>query len=514
MKLRPLLSTFQQCRLILRAASAIVPSELRRQWLQEWEAEVAHHWNQISRLGTLNATHRTQLRLRCCGAFWDAAWFRLNRKDLERTIRHLGRSPRYCLFLSLGMLVLVAVSTSRLSRTRSILFPEPYSIANRVVTVSRTARVESSEWAVPYSWVKLWKSDGRIFDEIAGYRWEPREETLTTAAGGIAVSSVQVEDNFFNVFGVHARVGRTFQPKDRQGCSECIVLSYSTWQARFHGDEKIVGQKIRLNDREAVVLGVLPEKFWFPSREVGIWRVMGESFAGPNANVGVAGRLRQGVGKRAARSVLERLVTENSSDQLLGFDVEIWGVQERVREPLVLYMFSLSILLLITSAGVWSGQRHVGTLRAQRVMACRWWTFFAVKTSFLLMSLLAAVVEFTPAPYVIRTSGVTFPLESASPWIFTVGCMGILWWSFNDQQSRCRECMHRLVLPTRIGDRGCLLLSWAGMELVCEKGHGVLHVTEADYCCWLECRRWTQLDDSWKGLFVGSEPYHATKDAA
>jgi hypothetical protein len=132
--------------------------------------------------------------------------------------------------------------------------------------------------------------------------------------------------------------------------------------------------------------------------------------------VGVAGGLRQSVGKPAARSVLEHLVTENFSDHLLGFDVEIWGVQERVREPLVLYMFSLSILLLITSAGVWSGQRHVGTLRARRV-----------------------------------------------------GCMGILWWSFNDQQSRCRECMHRLVLPTRIGDPGCLLLSWAGMELVCEK---------------------------------------------
>jgi hypothetical protein len=514
MKLRPLLSTFHQCRLILIAASWIVPSALRRQWLQEWEAEVSHHWNRISQLGTLNTKHRTQLRLRCCGAFRDAAWFRLNRRDLERSVRHLARSPSYCLFLSLGVLVLVAVSTGLLSRTRSILFPEPYSIANRVVTVSRTARVESSEWAVPYSWVKVWKSDGRIFDEIAGYRWEPGEETLTAADRRFAVSSVQVEDNFFNVFGVHARLGRTFQPKDSQGCFDCIVLSYSAWQYRFRGDKKIVGQKIRLNDGEAVVLGVLPERFWFPSRDVGIWRVVDGSLAGPNANVGVAGRLRQGVGKREARSVLERLVTENTGDQLLGFDVEIWGVQERVREPLVLYMFSLGIVPLVTSALVWSGQMHAGSLRAGRVVACRWWAFFAAKTSFLLVSLLAAVVEFTPAPYVIRTSGVTFPLESASPWIFTVGCMGILWWSFNDQQSRCRECMHRLVLPIRIGDPGCLLLSWAGMELVCEKGHGVLHVTETDYCCWLEYRRWTQLDDSWKSLFVGSEPYHATKDAA
>ena len=41
MKLRPALSTLRQCQLILRAASWIVPSDLRRQWLQEWEAEVS-----------------------------------------------------------------------------------------------------------------------------------------------------------------------------------------------------------------------------------------------------------------------------------------------------------------------------------------------------------------------------------------------------------------------------------------------------------------------------------------
>jgi hypothetical protein len=74
--------------------------------------------------------------------------------------------------------------------------------------------------------------------------------------------------------------------------------------------------------------------------------------------------------------------------------------------------------------------------------------------------------------------------------------------------------MHRLVLPTRVGDPGCLLLNSAGTELVCEEGHGILHVTETDYCCWLEYRRWTQLDDSWKSLFVGSKPHYATEDAA
>ena len=514
MKLCPVRSTLHQCHLILRAASWIVPSDLRRQWLQEWQAEVSHHWNRISQEGSPNTEHKSQLRVRCWGAFRDAAWFRLNRKDLERNIRDLSRSPSGCLVVSLGILVLIAISSGLLPRTRSILFPESYSIGDRVVTVSRSARVESPEWPVPYSWVKVWRSNERVFDQIASYGWETRQEILKTKDRSSAVSSVQVEDTFFSVFAVQAKLGHTFLPKGDEGGSNCIVLSYSTWQRRFSADPKIVGQKIGLDGMEAVVLGVLPEGFWFPSHDVGIWQLLDGGLVGPKAQVGVVARLRQGVGEREAESLLERLATENVPNPLVGFDVEIWRVQERIREPLVLYIFSLSLVLLVTSAFLWPGRMHVGSLDAGRVALCRWWSFLAAKTSILLLSVLTAAVEFAPAPYAIRASRVTFPLESASLWIFTLGCMVILWWSFHDQLNRCRKCMHRLGLPIRVGDPGCLLLSWAGTELLCEKGHGILHITETDCCCWLEHRSWTQLDDSWKSLFVGSKPYNATEDAA
>ena len=242
MKLRPALSTLHQCHSILRAASWIVPSELRRQWLQEWAAEVAHHWNRMSREGSLNAKRRRQLRLCCWGAFQDAAWFRLNRKDLERNVLDLSRSASVCLVVSFGIFALVAISSGLLPRTRTILFPESHSIGDRVVTVSRTARVESSEWPVPYSWVKVWRSDARVFDEIASYGWETRQEILKTRDRSSTVSSVQVEDTFFSVFAVQAKLGRTFLPKDDQSCSNCVVLSYSAWQRRFSADPKIVGQ--------------------------------------------------------------------------------------------------------------------------------------------------------------------------------------------------------------------------------------------------------------------------------
>ena len=42
------------------------------------------------------------------------------------------------------------------------------------------------------------------------------------------------------------------------------MLSYATWQSRFHGDADILGKKILLDRKPYVVIGVMPRKFEFP----------------------------------------------------------------------------------------------------------------------------------------------------------------------------------------------------------------------------------------------------------
>jgi hypothetical protein len=161
---------------------------------------------------------------------------------------------------------------------------------------------------------------------------------------------------------------------------------------------------------------------------------------------------------------------------------------------------ALGITLLVMILVIWSGRLNLRTQRAGAVAACCWWSFFATKSFLLVLILLAAVVEFTPEPYVFPPGKATFIVESVSLWIFSLGCVLMLWWSLVDQQSRCRVCLRRLVLPARIGRSGCLLLSWVGTELACPEGHGLLHVTETDVC-WLDQAEWTQLDESWESLF-------------
>lgn len=73
-------------------------------------------------------------------------------------------------------------------------------------------------------------------------------------------------------------------------------------------------------------------------------------------------------------------------------------------------------------------------------------------------------------------------------------------WALQDQQQRCPVCLGLLTSPVRIGHSAGTLLEWYGAELVCSKGHGVLHEPEplaSSYCA----RRWVTLDASWQELF-------------
>jgi hypothetical protein len=98
------------------------------------------------------------------------------------------------------------------------------------------------------------------------------------------------------------------------------------------------------------------------------------------------------------------------------------------------------------------------------------------------------------------TGGTDLLTEPLTTWLFLLAAMGALTWSVLDQRRRCRVCVRRLGLAARVGCPGCILLDWAGTELVCKEGHGMLHVPEMT-SSWHEPQHWTPLDESWLALF-------------
>ena len=52
---------------------------------------------------------------------------------------------------------------------------------------------------------------------------------------------------------------------DRPNARPVLILSYNFWQKSFGGDPNVVGQKYSMNDKEHVVVGILPPIPQFPA---------------------------------------------------------------------------------------------------------------------------------------------------------------------------------------------------------------------------------------------------------
>jgi hypothetical protein len=129
-----------------------------------------------------------------------------------------------------------------------------------------------------------------------------------------------------------------------------------------------------------------------------------------------------------------------------------------------------------------------------------WLSFFTMKAGLLLA--VAALTSWGVVHWLASlVVGSTYPsADEYAIWLFLTLAIVALSWAVRDQQRRCRTCLRRLELPVAIGRTGSVLLNWAGTEMVCPQGHGVLYLPESSSNS-LDQDRWNKLDESWQSLF-------------
>ena len=71
-------------------------------------------------------------------------------------------------------------------------------------------------------------------------------------------------ENYFDVLGVHAAIGRTFhaQPNQALNSDPYIVLSQRSVEAAFGSDPNVVGRTVHINGHPFTVIGVAPPHFF------------------------------------------------------------------------------------------------------------------------------------------------------------------------------------------------------------------------------------------------------------
>jgi len=76
-----------------------------------------------------------------------------------------------------------------------------------------------------------------------------------------------VSADFFDLLGVRPLLGRAFiRGEDHDGAAPVLLLSYRFWMTALGGDSSIVGQTFTMNDRQHLVIGILPPLPAYPDR--------------------------------------------------------------------------------------------------------------------------------------------------------------------------------------------------------------------------------------------------------
>ncbi len=142
------------------------------------------------------------------------------------------------------------------------------------------------------------------------------------------ITGVRVSSDLFAALGVWPSLGRAFTAsEDVYGASKVAVLSYAFWQNRFGGERDVLGRKIRLDECEYTIVGVMPRSFEFPAARTSLqatpalWVPM--QFA-PNElrdraasyDVSIVALLKNGVSLAEARQDMRRIVGEFEREHL------------------------------------------------------------------------------------------------------------------------------------------------------------------------------------------------------
>ena len=352
---------------LVRLAAPLVPASRRRDWLAEWEGELAWAWQEARRRGEPALLTRSRHLWRALGATSDALWLRRRHGasdmlslDLRYAARSLRRRPGFVAVVVLTLALGIGATTAIFSVVYGVLLrPLPLPDAERVVRLEgqpRDGDPEKVGTATSYPDYRDFRAQARSFAHLAAVRgW-----TATLTQPGTEPARVRtnfVTANFFGVLGTRPVLGRGFLPEEeRPGAAPVAVLSHALWQQRYAGAPDALGRTVTLDGVAATIVGVMPPHARLTA-ETAVWQplVPGPLEEARGAHrLGVVGRLRPGVtlaqAGAEATTIARRLEAQHPADntnrgaRLLPLQDSI---VEDARTSLLVLLGAVALVLLI-----------------------------------------------------------------------------------------------------------------------------------------------------------------------
>src|SRR5687768_16052530 len=195
-------------------------------------------------------------------------------QDLRYTARTLSHSRGFAFTAVLVTALGVGANTAALSVADFVLFrPLPYADAERLWRLCEGPR-QGAGWGCmnqlsPASY-RDFKQGTTSFESMGVFTG--MAANLVGAGEPHRLQGAWVTPELLPMLGVPPVLGRVFDSTSAGGADEnTVVLGYELWQSRFGRDPGVLGRTVNLNGVAYEVIGVMPPRFHFTSREVQVW---------------------------------------------------------------------------------------------------------------------------------------------------------------------------------------------------------------------------------------------------
>ena len=241
-------------------------------------------------------------------------------QDLRYALRMLWKSPGFTIVAVVSLALGIGLNTAIFSIVNVILI-------RQVPVIHKPDRIVWLRAPISYPDFVDYREQSQSFEGMAAITGTS-EFSLNRDGVPELVTGEYVTADYFNVLGVGALQGRTFDKSERQTPTPVVVLSEHLWRTRFLSDSTIVGRQISLNGLGFTVIGIAPTRFI--GTEVGLNRELwvplamqpvlnprdaaglgeGSRFDARNSHwLAVFGRLKSDVSREQAASELSAIAT-------------------------------------------------------------------------------------------------------------------------------------------------------------------------------------------------------------